>query len=79
MATLSIQDGRYLVDDLELQTGMIVRRYDEIGALWFEGQVCQLSGYNHNAGQWITAPALFVEGYAPSPFRNGDTVEIISR
>jgi hypothetical protein len=79
MAQLVQDDLGFYVDGQKLEVGMTIRRYDEIAQAWFEGDLRQVSSYDHQKQQRVYALSLVVEGYAPSPLQAGDTIEIVSK
>jgi len=80
MAKLTIDEVLgYLVEGQRLEPGMVIRRRDAIDGEWYEGKVGQVSSYRHETGERITGLSLVVEGYAPSPLRVDDEIEIVSK
>ncbi len=79
MAKLTIDETGYFVDGQKLESGMIIRRYDEIAGGWFEGEVGLVYGYDHKKQQRFPVLSLVVEGYVPSPLQKGDIIEIVSK
>jgi len=78
MAKVRIDELGYFGDGQKLESGMVIRRYDEIDGNWYQGTVGQISSYNYETRERITGLALIVDGYAPSPMRSGDSIEIVS-
>ena len=78
MAKVRIDALGYFGDGQKLESGMVIRRYDEIDGNWYQGTVGQISSYNYETRERVTGLALIVDGYAPSPMRDGDSIEIVS-
>ena len=66
--------GLFYVDEQRIEEHMIIRRLDPISKEWYEGEVCRVAGGFNSP--WRLS--LNVEGYAPSPLAEGQTVEIVS-
>ncbi len=80
MAKLKIDDVLgFMADGQRVEAGMTIRRYDEVAEDWFEGKVGSVSAYNFEQQQYVSSLALVVDGYAPSPLQEGDTVEVVSK
>jgi hypothetical protein len=79
MAKLTIDEIGCFVNGQKLEPGMLIRRYDKVAKIWFEGEVRQISSYDYEKLQRVFSLSLAVEGYAPSPLQAGDTVEIVSK
>jgi hypothetical protein len=79
MAKLTFDEVAFYADGQKLEVGMTIRRYDEIDGNWYEGKLCQVSSWNYEKQQRISALSLAVEGYAPSPLQVGQIVEIVSQ
>ncbi len=80
MAQLTIDDVLgYLVEGQRLEPGMVIRRLDIIDGNWYEGNVGKVVSTHPETHEQRTSFALIVPGYAPSPLRPGDDIEIVSR
>jgi hypothetical protein len=79
MGILTTDGVFYRVDGERIETGMTIRRYDDIAAKWFEGIVSNVSSYDHEQQSRNTHLSLAVQGYAPSPLVLGQQVEIVSK
>lgn len=80
MAKLIINEiGLYYADGQRVEQGMTIRRYDEVAGEWFEGEICNVSSFNHEKQQRITALSIAVKGYAPSPLQVGQEIEIVGK
>ena len=79
MAQLTIDDVLgYLVEGQRLEPGMVIRRLDIIDGNWYEGNVGKVVSTHPETHEQRTSFALIVPGYAPSPLRPGDDIEIVS-
>lgn len=79
MAKLIIDDIGYFVDGQKLDTGMTIRRRDAIDGQWYEGNVGKVISTHPDTYVQTSHLSLVVPGYAPSPLRVGDEVEIVSK
>jgi hypothetical protein len=80
MAKLIINEiGWHLVDGQRVDVGMTIRRQDAVSGEWYEGEVRQISSYDHEKQERVSGLALVVEGYVPSPLMPGDNIEIVSK